>query len=592
MAKIKRKKRNFVIGYLLFVIGLLIYTRFVNLGWGFPYPMHPDERNMAAAIQSLNCELKSWQVEELKSCLNPHFFAYGQLPLYLAYFGIGIWKWIMGLSGPISFIEATAALRIISAAAAIANVWVMLKIAMLIKSKIKDPASPKLQRGEQNCDFAVCSLIFTFVPYAIQSAHFGTTESLLMLFYSLIVYYSVLILQTRTPSSKFLILNSIFSGMAVATKISAAVFIALPLVALLFTRSGRLEKLYLATKLILLTILVAVVLSPFNLIDYRDFLASINYETAVATGSYAAFYTRQFIDTIPVWFQMTKIIPYALGWPLFLLFLAGFLLLPWRRDINFLRLSLMIVFLPNAFLFAKWTRFMAPVFPIMVIFATSFLLEIKVINITKTIIIIAAILPGVAYLSVYKSEDVRLQASDWIFNNIPAGSKVLSETANVVDIPLVSNKNYKNYKSYMINSFNFYNLDENPVLQTELGHFLSDADYIFVPSRRIWANYTCIKDQKSKIPTSLRQNVRATLGASNMQSDSAKCKMFNMQYPQVNKYYEKLFNRELGFRLIKEFSSYPQISLFGKTIWENKDEAAEETWSVFDHPVIRIYKRS
>lgn len=52
------------------------YTRLVGISWGLPYPMHPDERNMAVAVESL----------KLSEHLNPHFFAYGQLPLYLAYF--------------------------------------------------------------------------------------------------------------------------------------------------------------------------------------------------------------------------------------------------------------------------------------------------------------------------------------------------------------------------------------------------------------------------------------------------------------------------------------------------------------------------
>jgi len=43
---------------------------------------------------------------------------------------------------------------------------------------------------------------------------------------------------------------------------------------------------------------------------------------------------------------------------------------------------------------------------------------------------------------------------------------------------------------------------------------------------------------------------------------------------------------------VAEFNSYPKITLFGKTFIEFPDENAEETWSVFDHPVIRIYKKS
>lgn len=104
-------------------------------------------------------------------------------------------------------------------------------------------------------------------------------------------------------------------------------------------------------------------------------------------------------------------------------------------------------------------------------------------------------------------------------------------------------------------SFNFYDLDRDHNLQNELHTYLRKADYIFVPSRRIFKNH--------------------------LQS----------QYPLLNDYYQKLFSGELGFEKTAEFTSYPRIELFGKTLIEFSDEGAEETWSVFDHPVVRIYRK-
>jgi hypothetical protein len=45
------------------------------------------------------------------------------------------------------------------------------------------------------------------------------------------------------------------------------------------------------------------------------------------------------------------------------------------------------------------------------------------------------------------------------------------------------------------------------------------------------------------------------------------------------------------YEKIAEFSSYPRIEIFGNKLVEFNDESAEETFTVFDHPVIRIYKR-
>jgi len=573
------------------VVLLLIYTRFVNLGWGLPYIMHPDERNMAVAVQNLNCEVQS--------CFNPHFFAYGQFPLYLAYIGIWVWKLMSNNINTISFNEATMSLRVISALASVVNVWVLVRIVSLLIENIKKKNKNNQIKNKKNEGFFILySLFFFLVPYSIQFTHFGTTESLLMLFYSLLIYFSLQlfknkILNSTCPSKsegrsgKFIILNSIVTGLALATKVSSIWFILVPMVAIVFSNTLKTNKLTGLIKFVFGGFIVAVIFSPYNLLDLPNFLRSMGYESDVALGRYVAFYTRQFIDTVPVIFQSMKIFPYALGWPIFVLGLGGLFILSWKnRGYNLIRFALLIYFVPNAFVFAKWTRFMAPVMPIFLLFVVLFLLEIKVIKIIKIIIIIVSILPGLAYLSIYQNPDVRFQASEWIYQNIPVGSKILSETANVVDIPLASYYSYNRYKNYKVLSFDFYNLDESLALQYDLQKAIEEADYIFVPSRRIWANHTCIQNQKSKI--SLR---RSFSEASKNQKLNEKCKKLEQKYPILNQYYDDLFSGKLGFKLVKEFESYPKIDLFSKTIYKIPDEAAEETWSVFDHPVIRIYKK-
>jgi len=535
----------FIVVWLL-VIGLLVYSRFTNLGWGLPYPMHPDERNMANAIQNLNCKISNFlpiesgskQITNFKqlisNCLNPHFFAYGQLPLYLGYVIVFLLKFFDGdLGTSIGFQEAAISLRLVSAVASILNVFVLIKIVDLI-SNIKNKK-------------ILIILIATFSPFFIQFSHFGTTESLLMLFYSLIVYLSMRLLESRTTDA--VVWLGLVSGLAVATKVSSIVFIVVPLISILSSLRSwdRYKNLI---KFGTLTIIFMILFSPHNLINFHDFFSSIKYESDVATGKALVFYTRQFFNTVPVWFQLTKIFPYALGWPVFILGTLGFLGLLWKdKKINLLRFSFLVYFLPNAFLFAKWARFMAPVFPLMVMFAVLFLLKIKAINIIKIIIVIIAILPGIAYLSVYKKPDVRFQASEWIYKNIPNGSFLLFETANVVDIPIMDQrikiKDQKVFeKNYQTVSFNFYDLDESLRLQSELKDHLEKANYIFVPSRRIFANHP------------------------------------KQKYPILNQYYSDLFSEKLGFKKVAEFSA------------GLNDENSEETWTVFDHPVIRIYKKT
>jgi len=518
------------------IIALLVYSRFINLSWGLPYPMHPDERNMAVAVQSLSCN-----ISDLRQCGNPHFFAYGQFPLYISYIGVFLMKFFDGdLGTPISFQEAVFSLRTISALVSVLTVFVMIGITNTLLKKDKKKKSLIFH-------IPFLMLVFTFSPVFIQFSHFGTTESLLILFYSLIVYYSLLYIRNKIHDSRFLVFGSILCGLSLATKVSTAIYLIIPFTAF-FLRHKK-KAIVFTGLLLFFSAVLFILFSPHTIISFNEFFASMRYESGVALGQPEVFYTRQFAGTVPILFQMIHVFPYALGWPVFLLGVLGILGLSWKeKELYFLRFSFFVVFLPNAFMYAKWTRFIAPAFPLMMIFAVLFLLRLRIPRFLLYVVSLILLIPGIAFLSVYKNPDVRFQATDWINKNIPYGARILSETANVVDIPL-GNANYRPV------SFNFYDLDEDEKLRKTLPVLIVGADYIIVPSRRIFKNHP------------------------------------GKTYPLLNKYYKRLFSGELGFREVVKFTSYPRITILGKKIVEFPDEDAEETWTVFDHPVIRIYSK-
>lgn len=598
---------------IIIAVLLLIYTRFIGLSWGLPYPMHPDERNMAWAVQQLSCPKfsifsASWRIQNLKECFNPHFFAYGQFPLYLAFILIKATQFLVGqLAQAIDFNQSIIALRTISAISSVLNVLVLLSIISLLRNK-----NQKME------EVIISFLLFIFVPYFIQLSHFGTTESLLMFFYSLIIYLCVLMFVNQSPKIKYIFFISLILGLSMATKISSLSFALLPMILLLKILIAKSKKSYLARirqfiihifLLSILTLFFAVIFSPHNLISLNDFLGTFNYERDVAIGSAKVFYTRQFYYTIPILFQLQKIFPYVLGWPQYLLFFLGFVFLPWTdKKINFLRFAFLIYFLPSSFLYAKWTRFASPIFPLMSIFASMSFIQIYRYIIDKSaenvkfkeailsFILFIAIIPGLAYLVIYLAPDVRFVASKSVYENMPGGSYILSETANVVDIPIMSKltSKMKNIPSYTYISFNFYDLDGNRALQNELKDHINRADYIFIPSRRVFANHTCFKNVKSDDCKWAGQlsKVRCLNQVSGYGLENSKCSNLVMKYSHVWGYYAELLEKSKKFRQIAEFTSYPRIELFGKKIIEFPDEDAEETWTVFDHPVFRIYKKT
>jgi hypothetical protein len=579
--------------------------------------MHPDERNMVIGILAIKCD-----TVKMFDCLNPHFFAYGQLPLFAAYFIAKAGQFLNGNAGmQITYEEATMALRAIASLCAVVTgaflylTFKLLTPVLLIKKSLLD--KKKIDRIVK-----MTSLLILFSPGLIQLAHYGTTESLLMMCYSGLIYISLSFLRRKMKPGWFVAAAGILTGIALASKVSALPFLGIPGMAVLVyyisdilgyfkKRSKKRKDLLMiigglfasGIAYTLLSVVLGIGLSPFNIIAFSEFQGSMQYETGVGFGDILVFYTRSFFKTTPVLFQLQYILPFVLGLPVMILSLAGIIGLPWKkREINFLRYAFLLYFIPEAFLYAKWTRFIAPVFPVMILFALLFVFYIyrllaektrreKIVRVGLMAIILIATLPGLAYISVFTKPDVRFVATEWMYKNIPSDSVLLAETANVVDIPAPGpTREPGTFINYQYISFDFYNLDTNPILTPELSTHLQNADYIIVNSRRVFKNHTCLtaNEMRYKVPLSIDQTLPIPDPFTNKDE---RCKDLEATYPQLQKYYSDLFSGKSGFQLVAEFTSYPDISLFGTPVIEFPDENAEETWAIFDHPVIRIYKR-
>ena len=202
-------------------------------------------------------------------------------------------------------------------------------------------------------------------------------------------------------------------------------------------------------------------------------------------------------------------------------------------------------------------------------------------------LILISIIPGIAYLSIYTNKDVRFVASNWIYQNLKKqDSKTITETANVVDIPRPDPEAPQDarFQNYLMTSFNFYELDNERQLLPQLNNLLPETDYLSIPSRRIFYNHTCYRDFGDK--NSDFRKISIEIGY-----DKKMCDELVKMYPNLSRYYDKFFAKEYGFREVAKFTSYPRLQFFGKTILEFPDESSEETWTVFDHPVIRIYAK-
>jgi len=212
------------------------------------------------------------------SNFNPNFFAYGQFPLYLAFFTFG---------------KTIFSLRLWSAIFSCLSIYVFYLLGKKYFSK--------------NSWIFVLFLIFN--PGLIQSAHFGTTESILIFVFATNIYLSILLKEKF--NFKYLLLASLISGIGIATKPSALIFI-IPILLSLFIS----HRLLISSYYLLLTICFSLIFSPYYVLAFGDFIKTFIYEVNIANGKIPIFYTKQFVGTIPYLFQFQKIFPYVCGIPI------------------------------------------------------------------------------------------------------------------------------------------------------------------------------------------------------------------------------------------------------------------------------------
>lgn len=95
--------------------------------------------------------------------------------------------------------------------------------------------------------------------------------------------------------------------------------------------------------------------------------------------------------------------------------------------------------------------------------------------------------------------------------------------------------------------------EDTPEKRARMLHVLDEADYITISSNRFY-------DSLSRNP---------------------------QRWPMTIRYYDALFSGELGFRLVGDFTSRPNIGPI-----EFYDDEVDEAWTVYDHPRVFIFEKT
>ncbi|MDP4011593.1 MAG: glycosyltransferase family 39 protein, partial [Candidatus Roizmanbacteria bacterium] len=293
---------------LILILILAFCLRLAGFNWDSGFHFHPDERMLIMVAERITF----W------TQLNPDFFNYGSLPVYL----------LRGTSQLLDLIfNSTLANydgmlfvgRSLSTIADLIVVFLIYHISFHISHKKT---------------IALWSSFFYAVAFfPIQNSHFFIVDTFLNLFSTLLIY--LLLMYRDQPSYKKVCMIGIVFAAALTSKISAVIF--LPVIGLtfilpfekhenifqkifdLFQRKSTKIRPYILYSLfnILIfstgTLIFGFLFMPYAFIENVRFFSDISQQVKMNSDAYIFPYTLQYVGTLPYWYYVKNIFIWGLG---------------------------------------------------------------------------------------------------------------------------------------------------------------------------------------------------------------------------------------------------------------------------------------
>lgn len=535
--------------------------RLYGINWDQGHHLHPDERFLTMVSTAISWPQSFGQYFNTKtSPLNPRnqgydFFVYGTFPIFITKAVAELFNWG-------DYMHLTLVGRFLSALADLGVVFLLYKLTKKIWA----------------------SLLYALMVLPIQLAHFYAVDPWLNLFLVLSFYGAF-----NWP----IWLVGIFLGLAMSSKVTAVLFIpVLFLVILKRYRKINLELILNSFYLILTTSVTTRIFSPYsftNLFSLNPkFIMNLEQLRSHSRGEIWYPPGIQWIKTKSIIFPTKNIILWGLGIPLALFVTIALLHYSFKalkRILEEKKLTIqqfsssticliwiLFLFIFQGVQFCKTMRYFLPIYPFMALIAGKFWLKIKLPQWVKAVIIGSLFFWPLAFMNIYTQTHPRIKASKWIYENVPPGSTLSCELWDDC-LPLSFEDNYA--QQYETQSLAVFNPD-NPQKWQKIDQQLKEIDYLILSSGRAWEP---IMENPNK-------------------------------YPQMSKFYERLFNGDLDFEKAAEFTSYPSLEIVrprlrrgdpsptgrgreagGNWKLEISDDTSEEAFTVYDHPKVLIFKK-
>lgn len=562
---------------ILLILAVAAALRFWGLNWDGGHWMHPDERKIFFVVADLDWPASLAQALSPDSPLNPHFFAYGSLPIYLL-------KVVVTLLQPLwPVLRDDGSLHLVARPlAALFDLGTVTLVYCLARKLAPAPCDQKNAKG-----IALLAAAFASVAVLhIQLAHFYAAESLLTFFIMLVLTLAVGV--TEQSSRRRDMALGVALGLALATKVSAAPLLFAVAVAY-YSASPRapsgsaLRHAWTAARRMMPVLLVAAALffivQPYALLDAQAFLQDTGREAEIARGTYRVPYTIQYAGTLPLVYPIWQTALWGLGLPLGLAGWAGLiaLVIRWLRhgsrpDALLLAWAGPYLIL-TGLLYAKHLRYMLPLVPVLCLLAAQLLLHRAegklprpVMSRLPSVLAIPVLLFTAAYAllfsTLYASPHPSVSASEWIYRNAPPGSTLaLEHWDRALPLYVKVDGVYRGQSSYTLLELPLYAEPDDAAKWTAIAADLAQSDYVVIATRRLYGSIPRVPDR----------------------------------YPVAARYYDLLFAGELGFELAAEFTRPP--NWLNPRIPPLRDAAPallrpDESFVVYDHPRALVFRNA
>ncbi len=519
--------------------------RIVGFNWDQGLHLHPDERMLIMVADKI----------QFFQNLNPHFFNYGSLPIYLVSLATMVVRWFS--ASQLSNYDLMLYVgRGLSLSVDLGCIILLYKLGgALFRLRIAGLCA--------GCIYAI-----SFFP--IQNTHFFIVDTFLNFFILAFVYRFVQYYTNR--STRNLLFLALPLSAALATKFTAVMFvpIALTIVILLELRAQhRWGAIVIRGALFTFTtLLFTAVFMPYAFIDWRSYIHDVAQQLQLNSNPYAFPYTLQYVASVPYLYHLQNILFWGLGPVIATLSIYGGVgMILERRSLS--KFPLIILCTIYGIYFAiigsssvKFMRYMLPLYPLFALFGGYAVHRILTlsrsagwIRIVLIGMFVAAFSWTLMFNALYTGTHTRIEATKWILQMIPEGSTIAVEHWDD-RLPLV------NAERYHIEELQLYNQPDNTAKWIHINQQLARTDYIIIASNRLYGPLQRLTD----------------------------CAKYKVCYPSTAAYYRDLFGHKLRFRLVQQFTVSPTLRPFGIPI-SIDDHYADESFTVYDHPTIFIFQK-